>query len=122
MLRFRASAVASLEDDYLFCVVMAEDEDGNGTTLELQVAHSFDEQDRKLGMDTYCIVLDGSTHYGGVTEWLLTPALLDVRLDEEAARVLEVDGFLVELDASAPKTLLDDVTRVLGEPRRGARL
>lgn len=118
MLRFRARAVASIEIDDAFCVVLAEDEDGDGdgSVLELQRALSFDEQDRKLGMDTYCICLDGGTHYGGVANWSVTEHRLELHFDEAAADHFAVDGVVVELDDSAPKSLHDDVKRVLGQP------
>jgi hypothetical protein len=119
-LTFRARSVASVEmlDANAFCVVLAEDEDGDGdgSVLELQRALSFDEQDRKLGMDTYCICLDGGTHYGGVVTWSVTAHRLELHFDEEAADHFAVDGVVVELDDSAPKSLHDDVKRVLGQP------
>jgi hypothetical protein len=62
MRRFRANAVAAVELPELetFAVVLAEEPDG-GERLELQKAFSFDEQDRRLGMDTYCLSTETGT-------------------------------------------------------------
>jgi hypothetical protein len=77
-------------------VVLAEHADGSGARLELQRALSFDEQDRKLGMDTYCLcVTSGATHYGGVTSWSLRQGRLELALTDDAAATLGTSPSIV---------------------------
>ncbi len=83
--------------------------------LELQRALSFDEQDRKLGMDI--LHLFGWWHpLWRCGKLVRNGAPLGLHFDEEAADHFEVDGVVVELDDSAPKSLHDDVKRA-GQPR-----
>jgi hypothetical protein len=82
--------------------VFAEHSDGTGSRLELQRAITFDEQDKKLGHDTYCLSTEtGATYYGGVESWTLDATLLELLLAEEAAQALGVqDGFRIRLAAA----------------------
>jgi hypothetical protein len=81
-------------------VVLAENPDGSGARLELQKALSLDEQDRKLGMDTYCLCTDeGATFYGGIKSWKLMPDLLEINLNMQAAEALGVQGFAISFSA-----------------------
>jgi hypothetical protein len=92
---FDASAVAFRRDEELNTeyLVLAENEDGSGQRVEIQRALTITDDDRRLGMDTYCIVSEGGvTHYGGVEGWSLDGAYLAIRLDQETARTLGVDG------------------------------
>ena len=117
MRRFRASAVAAVElpEHETFAVVLAEHPDGDGGRLEFQKAFSFDEQDRRLGMDTYCLCTEAGTAYGGVTTWTLTLDALEVRLDERTAEALGVeDGFVVDFPRVYLQTLREGLERVLG--------
>ncbi len=102
--RFSANAVAAevLQEANTFVVCLAEELDGSGQRLELQRALSFDEQDRGMGMDTYCVATEsGASYYGGVRSWNLEPKLLTLELDVEASTVLGVSGFEVELNVSS---------------------
>jgi hypothetical protein len=117
MRRFSAHAVAAVElPEYeTFTVVLAENADGDGERLELHKAFSFDEQDRLLGMDTYCLRTEAGTTYGGVTSWTLTQDALEVRLDEKTAALLGVEGgFLVSFPREYLQTLREGLGRVLG--------
>ena len=117
MRRFRANAVAAVEipEHATFTVILAEDPDGDGERLEFQKAFSFDEQDRRLGMDTYCLCTVEGTAYGGVTSWTLTPDSLEVRLDARTAEVLGVEGgFRVGFPPAYLQTLREGLERVLG--------
>jgi hypothetical protein len=109
------------EDDYMV-LAFAEETDGSGDQLMIQRSLSAaDEQDRQLGMDTYCLVTASqATHYGGVTSWELRGKELIIQLQADAARVLGVEGgFILQLavdqaaSAGLLKTLLKifDVTR-----------
>lgn len=114
----RAVAAQELTDANTFAVVLAEHPDGTGQRLELQLSLTFDDSDRRLGQDTYCICTEsGATHYGGVTGWNLNELMLEITLDEAAARELGVNrGFRVALkpEVTVGIQLREGVTRVLG--------
>jgi hypothetical protein len=117
MRTFTAHAVAAeeLRELYAFVVVLAEDPDGSGPRLELQKALSFDEQDRMLGLDTYCLCTEaGATCYGGVKAWTIGPDALEIRLDADAAETLGTPGFAIDFPPEEFAALRDGLTRVLG--------
>jgi len=114
----KAVAVAELTELETFVVFLAENPDGSGERLELQRALAFDAQDQRLGQDTYCIVNESqATSYGGVTSWRLLEATLEIVLDDRAAKVFGVDGFLVTLEVDAVRlgAVRDGLLRVFGE-------
>lgn len=95
MTEFVARAAAFSRDEELGTeyLVLAEHEDGSGQRIELQRALTITDDDRRLGMDTYCLVNEaGATYYGGVDGWVLEDGKLELRLDQEAAQVLDVEG------------------------------
>jgi hypothetical protein len=125
MRRFRARAGAFLRDDESRAdiVVVAEQADGGGRRLEVTRGWDVDDQDRSLGLDTYCLCLeDGATTYGGVTEWSLEDARIRIRLDDDAARALAVDGFAIDISELPDRQqVAEGCRRVLGgsaEPER----
>ncbi len=86
------AAVEDVVEDNTLVVGLSQDQEGCGQTLLFQVAHSFDEQDRALGMDTYAVSNEaGATVYGGVTSCILEGDILTVRFHPEAAATLEMD-------------------------------
>jgi len=90
MTEFRASVVAARELEHFnaFVLVLAELPDGKGHRLEIQKALVVDDQDRKLGHDTYCLSVEsGATHYGGIEHSVLTANRFEFVLDEAAAGV-----------------------------------
>ena len=93
-LAFEAAAVAARRDDALGIdsIVLAENEDGSGRSLEIQRPPLRpDEQDAALGHDSDCLVRDGAaTHYGGVTAWRLDERSLTLDLDAAAAAAFGV--------------------------------
>jgi hypothetical protein len=100
---FVASAVAFERADDLNAqyLVLAEHADGSGRRLEVQRSLRVDEQDRSLGMDTYCLVTEEqATHYGGVLDWRIEGSTLHVDLTEEADRVIGASEFRVTLPES----------------------
>jgi Immunity protein 10 len=104
MTEFVARAAAAWRDDDLGfdAFAAAENEDGSGARLDLQRGFEFDDQDRRLGLDTYCLVTeDGAVHYGGVRDWSLHGNSLEITLTRKAAQVLGVDGFRIRLPPSA---------------------
>ena len=118
MRRFVAKALASAEypDANTFVVILAEHPDGSGARLEIQKPLSSDEQDRRLGLDTYCLCTeDGATHYGGVMSWTLTQSSLEIVLDAKAAEALGVEGgFVVDFAPESRTALKGGLERVLG--------
>ncbi len=117
---FAAGAVAAEKISELnaFVVVFAENSDGSGSTLQLQLALGFDDQDRAAGEDTYCLVLDGGpTHYGGVTEYALADNAVTFFFDADAQSALDVDeGIRIGITSRslAQRDLEGGLRRVLG--------
>jgi hypothetical protein len=118
MRRIHALLVAAeeLTDLNVFTVVLAEQPDGGGQRLEVQLALSFDEQDASQGMDTYCLSTEeGRTFYGGVLGWSVDDSRLELRLTAEAAGALGVEnGFLVDIPQGKLELLREGLKRVLG--------
>jgi len=93
MVFFQAQAVYSGMRDDVLLVVLAAEKNGDGAHVTFQRAISFDEQDRALKMDTYCITThDGATHYDGVVAWTVESGFVTVQLSPEASRTLGADG------------------------------
>ena len=100
-MEFDARAVAFLPDGDLEAevVVLAEQEDGSGRRVELQRPLVVTDDDRRLGMDTYCLVAEtGATHYGGIESATFEDEVLELRLSPDAAHDLGVEsGFRIRL-------------------------
>ena len=70
---------------------VAEGADGSGFSIQFSRFASWDEQDRELGMDTYCISTgEGPSHYGGVLRMRAGRGFLDLDLEPRAAKTLYV--------------------------------
>jgi hypothetical protein len=99
-----------------FILVLANTEDGmSGTWVELQIGtEEPGEQEKELGMDTYCIYLSwGGTHYGGVTKYEVNDDALTLHFDAVAQRELRARGgvrFELQVDAKS-KTVLRRAVR-----------
>ena len=122
MLKFKAMAIDALEmlDLNSFVVMLAEHTDGSGIRLEIQRALLFDEQDRRLEQDTYCLCNEwGAVCYGGVVSWHLTKNELTLVLEARAAEALGVkEGFLIEfeVDVETRDRLKNGLHKVLDSP------
>ncbi len=83
-------AVEELIDVDTFVVGLAEAEVGDGASLLISIALlPYDEQDRALGQDTYCISTEGgATVYGGLTRCVLHNNALLLGLTPDAATTL----------------------------------
>lgn len=121
MLKFCATAVAIETIDDVFVVILAERADGSGRRLELQLGSASTEQERALGMDTNCIVLEsGATTYGGVSEWSLNDARLAMWLETSAETELGIDeGIVVDLPVGDAARVREAVKTILGSAPRG---
>ncbi len=89
----RQVAIEEMIDYETLVVGLSEDEVGEGQSLLFQVALSaYDEQDRELGQDTYCISNEaGATTYGGVTSCGLDGNILTIRFEPQAADILSTE-------------------------------
>ena len=122
MAEFGARAVAFRRDEDLGTeyLVLAENQDGSGERLEFQRALIITDDDRRLGLDTYCLVNErGVTHYSGVEGWSLTGSLLEIKLDQDAAQELGIEGGY-SIHLADPEKRADEVTvglrAILGSP------
>lgn len=61
-----STRVAWVVDEDLNHAMLAFEEEATGATLGVQRALEMDEQDRQFGMDSYCVVYGGSSHYGAL--------------------------------------------------------
>jgi hypothetical protein len=116
----RAASAMELLDLGAFVVVLAEHPDGSGLRLEIQRALEFDEQDRALGMDTYCLCTDsGATHYGGIVRHELSSPWLTIVLDVSAAEALGTRGYRLRLavDPAGFSEILAGIQRATSDVR-----
>lgn len=83
----------------VYVAAVAEGVDGSGFAIEFQRATEFDEQDRRMRMDTYCICTsEGPTHYGGVARVETENDAVVIYLYQEAADILSIpDIFRIRL-------------------------
>ena len=94
-----------LNDDFNAEVIVIEDE-GTGDTIEIQRALRFDAQDVALGMDTYCLVRSGATHYGGIVRWVVHSHELEMELSDVAAATLSLPtAVAIPIDALGAELL-----------------
>jgi hypothetical protein len=116
----RGASAVELPDLGAFVAVLAEHPDGSGQRLEIQCALEFDEQDRALGMDTYCLCMDsGATHYGGIIRHDLSPPWLTIVLDARAAEALGTRGYRLHLavDPAGFLAILAGIQRATSDVR-----
>jgi hypothetical protein len=100
MMVLEATAVGLMREEDCEILVIAEDPQSTDGVLEVQRAFEFDEQDRQLGQDTYCLVVNaGPVHYGGVERWNATDGGVRVQLTPECAADLGID---TELEIHLP--------------------
>jgi Immunity protein 10 len=118
-LRFIGTAVTYRQDreveaEYL---VVAEGPDGRGRTVEVQRSLSQDtDDDRSLGVDGHCVVIDGGpTSYRCVERWAVAQSIVVIRLTNEGGDELGVTSIRIEVPedaaaatASALQRLIDD--------------
>ena len=123
VIRFSARSAgmeAHPDGDYPFLMAgLSEYADGSGRGLTFQCGLSEpDEQDRALGMDSYCVSNElGLTEYGGVREVSLRNRTLRVVLDPNAAAGLGLDDAVIEVelevDDESVSQLRDGLRRIL---------
>jgi hypothetical protein len=89
------AAAVALADVDTFCVAMATDEHGEqfGLSFQVPIDGEYDDQDRRLGMDTYSISDHlGRTAYGGIVAWSAqdVASALTVEFSPAVASTLEI--------------------------------
>lgn len=106
------------EDDEVVEAGFAEGADGSGFALVFQrTDYEPDEQDIRLGMDTYCLTTgDGRTHYGGLLAADLDGGRLTLRLSRDAAETIgitEVTTVRLDVDAASLSALKNGLPQVV---------
>jgi len=83
VIEFNAEVISASTDDLACIVALADDPNEPANWLILQRALCVDEQDKKVGLDTYNFELSGSgTIYGGIERASLLPDSLSVDLQQ----------------------------------------
>lgn len=108
-----------------FLVGIAEDEYGDGHYLTFQSGlEEPGEQERELGLDSYCIVNEtGGVHYGGLESVSLSTGQISFRFSSEAVEALSLPGQEITLSVASGsdlQSLRDGLRRVLsyGNPEK----
>lgn len=98
---FHAECIAQ-EDPDGFChfVGFADKEFDTQVYLTLQRSFEHDEQDIRLGMDTYHVEWCGQerSEYGGIATFILQPARVEVFFTEEMAQILGVARLAISFE------------------------
>ena len=119
--------VTGVDDEYCLVAGVAEREDGTGRTLLFQASHEApDEQDVRLGMDTYCLVTENhATAYGCVRELTIDGDRMHVVISQDALTDLGLDdaSILVQLavEPQSVDVLREYLGRILTYGRSDAR-
>ncbi|WP_168220813.1 Imm10 family immunity protein [Streptomyces sp. RFCAC02] len=101
--------------DGCFTVGLSEDEQGAARHLILQCSlQPPDEQDVRLGMDTYCTITEeGATAYGGVAGATLRDSVLRLRFTPATADELELTEPSLSLRLRVPGERITELGRAL---------
>jgi hypothetical protein len=114
----RQVAVETYEDLNAEAVAISESiEEGDYMVLTFQRGLSYDDQDRNLGMDTYCVSDErGATSYGCVVSWVIADHVLHLVLTARGAASLGVPEHLtlpLELEPDDVLRLRNGLSSVL---------
>jgi hypothetical protein len=117
------AAVEEQADVNTFLVGLSEDETGEGEHLILQRSCEFSDQDRRLGMATYCLVTPSGTAYGGVVSCTLKDRTLEIDLSRDNAVKLGTSRFKIDLavDAETIRRVRDGLRRIFPKEDRPAQ-
>lgn len=125
MERLTVSKIAAEElvDLNAYVVVMQELDNQGGERIELSRSILVDDQDRRLGLDTYSITTStGATHYGGITSCVLIDRTLRIDIDADASNELGINGgyeILLDVDEYCINLLKAGLLRILAAERGG---
>jgi hypothetical protein len=119
--------VAGVDDEHCLVAAVAEREDGTGRALMFQAGDEPpDEQEVRLGMDTYCVVTEAQgTAYGCVRELTIDGDRMRVVISDEVLADLGLDHGVIEVQLAVPpesvEILRDYLGRILTYGRPDAR-
>lgn len=106
----RVGFVRDADVGYAALVILDEE---SGDTIGIQRSLAFDEQDRALGMDTYCVTRGGASHYGGLVTWRLAHGVLALTLSSAAA-ALELPGEIsISVDEEGAPLIVEHLAEML---------
>jgi hypothetical protein len=114
-----AKSVHATTEDGFWQLAFADDPIQTQHYLVLQRAFEFDEQDKKLGMDTYYVELDdhSCSAYGGIRSAALSRRQIVLRFESDAAAQLNVEEVL-EITFDLPQgdwqPVVDIARKILG--------
>ena len=104
--KITAQLVSVWRDEALTGAALAENAASSGWNLIFQRARRFDEQDRSLGIDTYCLSNEaGLTSYGGISDWSIAGTELVLALDEKVSGELGLANEMRVALAVSPVTI-----------------
>ncbi|WP_426502817.1 Imm10 family immunity protein [Dactylosporangium sp. McL0621] len=119
--------MAGVDDELCLVAAVGERDDGTGRALIFQAGHEPpDDQDVRLGMDTYCLVTETQgTAYGCVRELSISDGRMRVLVAEDALVALDLEDaeIVVELaaDAESIEVFREYLTRILAYGRPEAQ-
>ena len=118
----KAIAVTELPDEEIFLISMYDNLENPQDGIEFQKSlGEIDDQDRDLGMDSYCISTSfGSTDYGGLASCVLNQTSLNLRFNPEEGKILGFpDGLRIHLetDPTTTEALRDGLARIFDQDR-----
>jgi Immunity protein 10 len=102
----------------LNCRALVFSDQASGDTFEVQCAIEWDDQDRELGQDTYCLVRGGAAHYGGLLGYQFLDGNLVLKLQPSASVALDLpEEFGLSLDPDQEELVRSRLPGLL--PTRG---
>lgn len=106
--------VAWVRDPELNFMALVILDEASGDTIEVQRSIEFDEQDVRLGLDTYCLVRGDASHYGGLLNYEVTDQRLCLLLSAEAAATLQLSELIeIEIDERSAALLRTHLPELL---------
>ena len=104
-------------DDGYEAVVFADADQQE--SFELQLADRFDEQDVRLGMDTYCLAsttIVGGMYGDPVRSWSARGGVATFVLNDDAAERFEARTWIYRCEPDALADVVAAIERIIGKP------
>jgi hypothetical protein len=126
-IEFVARTVGVDEDEDCLVAGIAEHDDGTGRSLLFQASIEFpDDQDVRLGMDTYCVVTENQgTAYGCIRELTVDGDRMHAVVSTESLSNLGLDDPDIRIQLAVQPDAIDalraQLRRILTYGRPGAR-
>jgi Immunity protein 10 len=122
------AAAVELADVEVFCLAMATDENGErfGLSFQVPISGDYDEQDQRLGMNTYSISDHmGRTLYGGILAWSAdaTESVLTIEFSPSVADTLDMPMSLrFHVPPKKFREIVSGFRRILAGEKRGIEM